>query len=881
MQRERHVAYTENRFTNAVDDATGYRTPAPCEVMTYELTGVDPSGDYFAIDELRALALSDVYPARVVPAVPVGMRDYHELPGAGAEKRIVEHARTLYCDASFAGPRPLGQIDALGLRFEDYKLALTDPLLTAVFGGKLTAAVRAELANAARSGYLSGAELVTRFGAASSGQYWIRSGIALVDATRFHLPTAYVDAFDNRTELTYLHDLVVASTTDAVHNTTSVAAFDLRVLAPARVEDINGNISEVAYDALGLATAMAVAAAGDSVAGVELAPQLARVAEFFAGAYDETEAAALLQHATARHVYHLGERVEPDGSLSWGHHPASAATILRERHVADLPAGGRLHTGFEYSDGAGAVLVKKAKAEPAAGTTALRWIASGKTVLNNKGKPVKQYEPYFSSNEHRFEELVEVGVTPVLYYDAVGRLIRTESPDGSYRRVELSPWHVASYDANDTVGEAGNAWYATHAAPSAPPELQRAAAAAVIHADTPAVTLLDSLGREVLAVAHERHQVPGEPAPSAGDKHVTFTRLDAEGKPLWIRDARGNLVMQYIQPAMPDDAAVDATAGFAPCYDIAGNLLFQHSMDAGDRWILNDAAGVPLFAWDANERAGQLEDRLTETRYDALHRPTEVWLATSGAAPELVERRTYGEGAADDRARNLRGQLHAHHEPSGRSTVVRYDFAGRPLEVARQLAAQYTAPRIDWQIATLEPETFTQITAYDALGRIQRLYSWHRANDRVAVHEPSYNDRGLLDREQLVVRATKTATGHDEGPASQRTAVIESIAYDARGQREAIRHANGTRTRFTYDPQTFRLVQLRTTRPGYDPVFPSAIAQFRNPDVVQNLFYTHDPVGNVTEIYDDAFRPAFFANQVIEPEARYTYDALYRLIAAS
>ena len=38
-----------------------------------------------------------------------------------------------------------------------------------------------------------------------------------------------------------------------------------------------------------------------------------------------------------------------------------------------------------------------------------------------------------------------------------GRLIRTESPDGSYSRVEFSPWEVFSWDQNDTVLEPGNA----------------------------------------------------------------------------------------------------------------------------------------------------------------------------------------------------------------------------------------------------------------------------------------------------------------------------------------------------------------------------------------------------------------------------------------
>ena len=86
---------------------------------------------------------------------------------------------------------------------------------------------------------------------------------------------------------------------------------------------------------------------------------------------------------------------------------------------------------FEYSDGGGAVLVTKAQAEPETPGGSLRWVANGKTILNNKGKPVKQYEPYFTDS-HTFAEPVEVGVTPVMYYDAIGRLIRTESPDGSH-----------------------------------------------------------------------------------------------------------------------------------------------------------------------------------------------------------------------------------------------------------------------------------------------------------------------------------------------------------------------------------------------------------------------------------------------------------------
>ena len=110
----------------------------------------------------------------------------------------------------------------------------------------------------------------------------------------------------------------------------------------------------------------------------------------------------------------------------------------------------------------GSVVVKKVQAEPEKPGQPMRWVANGKTILNNKGKPVKQYEPYFSPPEvgHRFEEPREEGVTPVMYYDAVGRTVRTEMPDGSYSRVEFSPWHVRTFDQNDTVKEPGNAWFA-------------------------------------------------------------------------------------------------------------------------------------------------------------------------------------------------------------------------------------------------------------------------------------------------------------------------------------------------------------------------------------------------------------------------------------
>ena len=88
------------------------------------------------------------------------------------------------------------------------------------------------------------------------------------------------------------------------------------------------------------------------------------------------------------------------------------------------------------------------------------------------------------------------------------------------------------------------------------------------------------------------------------------------------------------------------------------------------------------------------------------------------------------------------------------------------LETKRRLNNQPTESLIDWKTtpaALLETETFTQITQFDALSRMTLQYNWHRAapDNRVAVYEPEYNERGSLVREALTVRARKTANGFD------------------------------------------------------------------------------------------------------------------------
>ena len=115
------------------------------------------------------------------------------------------------------------------------------------------------------------------------------------------------------------------------------------------------------------------------------------------------------------------------------------------------------------------------------------------------------------------------------------------------------------------------------------------------------------------------------------------------------------------------------------------------------------------------------------------------------------------------------------------------------------------------------------------------------------------------------------------------TTFVTNIDYDAKGQRRQIDYGNGVSTTYEYDPLTFRLVHLLTVRDK--AAFPADCPQ--PPPAgwpgcqVQNLRYTYDPKGNVTYVRDDAQQTIFFRNKRVEPSGDYTYDAVYRLTAAT
>ncbi|MCG7405327.1 SpvB/TcaC N-terminal domain-containing protein [Caballeronia zhejiangensis] len=869
------ITYSESEFTNDIDIANAHRLPLVSEVRTYEITGFASiallSFDDWTRNNFQLIAgLIDIpYESTANPAQQ--------------QKRLIERVATRYRSDDLTALLPKDALQPRGTPGETYKLAMTPGLIASLY-------VRQPPGGGPVENLVSNAALVLGSTAADGGGYidfegdgnwWVQSGRAFYSTganaanpaataaaelaaarAHFFLQRKFVDPFGNESTVQYdADDLLIAQGTDAVGNVTS-AEHDYRVMQPFRVTDLNGNRSEAAFDVLGMVAGTAVRGKvgenlGDRLDG--FVPDLTQpeLDAFYAAADPQVNAVALLADATTRSVYDLDRfmrtrAANPAAPATWL--PIWSATIARETHFFDLAPGQTtgVQVSFNYSDGLGRDIQKKAHVDagplvPAGAPVAPRWLSSGWAIFNNKGKPVRQYEPFFSAT-HRFEYAVTVGVSPILFYDPIGRVVATLHADHTWEKIVFSPWRQETWDASDLtlVADPANdshagpyfvrlptadylpTWYARRVGGALGAEHQSAAAKSAIHAGTPAIAHLDPLARIFVTVTHNRFKRSDSApaAPPIEEFYTTRVIFDIEGNTRAIFDARDLPVMRYD-------------------YDMLGVRVRQESMDAGVRWMLSDVLGKAIRGWDSR-------NHLIRNSYDPLRRPLGTFLHDGAAAPVMVSETTYGETQPAPHVNNLRGKAFELRDQAGVVTSDRYDFKGNLNRTRRQLAQSYKTT-LDWNGAiALEPEVYESRTRHDALNRPTELV----APDGSTIH-PRYKTSGLLDAIDVNIRGAAAATS-----------LVTDIDYDPKGQRRRIRYGNGTSTEYEYDPETFRLTHFTTSRAGF-PVADS---------VVQDLTYVYDASANITHIRDDAQQTIFFRNQRVEPGAEYTYDATYRLI---
>ncbi|MBK6748026.1 SpvB/TcaC N-terminal domain-containing protein [Ottowia sp.] len=987
-QRLIHITCTENGFTHPVlDKNDDYRAPLPAESRTYEVRKADQerSDDgptvLFDLDALRGHIDRAGDGEHEVPCEDLAFDKARQQIEAGPEerksdhfRRLIEHVRTVYRKDDLSDLLPLGHLEPLALPGESYKLAFTAGLLTRVFDDRVSDSM---LQN--EGGYVQSRALKAngRFPASDADDcWWIPSGLSFFSRNpadsaatelaqaqqHLFLPRRYRDPFGQDAFVDFdANDLLPVRTEDAVGNTVA-ARNDYRVLQPVEATDPNGNRSQLRFDALGMVVGTAVmgkagvpveSREGDTFDdfNADLAPD--EIKAWFDADDPRLLAHAHLGTATTRILYDL-HRV-----------PACAATIVRETHVSDLHgAETKLQLSFSYSDGFGREVQKKIQAEPGpaplrdadgsivTGADDLplmtdqdvdpRWVGSGWTVFNNKGKPVRQFEPFFSDT-HMLDADARIGVSPWLFHDPVGRVVATLHPNHTWEKVVFDPWQQTTWDVNDTALKSVRAddperdpdvagffgrlpeadyrptWHelrtvGEHAAAFAaryPNQKDRenetdAATKAEAHAGTPTTVHFDALGRPFLTLADNG------PDPAQPGEHLRFAtrvELDIEGNQREVRDAieqagdpLGRIVMRY-------------------ACDMLGNRIHQLSMEAGARWMLNDVAGQPLRAWDSRGHE-------FHTEYDALRRPVAQTVRGTTADsdprtvrpdPLLIDRIEYGESVDNAEALNLRTRVFRHSDAAGIAINARLDADGKPIEAydfkgnllrsTRRLASDPKAIP-DWaQGPALDVEAFEAATRYDALNRVIQSVAPHsnQPGTKLNVIQPRYNEANLLERVDVwLQRGDEPAALIDPDADAPSPVGVADIDHDAKGQRTRIDYKTDgptvIRTTYAYDPQTFRLTHLYTRR-GVDPHTAQGVAFTEDcdnpappppatiaapaqppearPRGLQNLHYAYDPAGNITHIRDDAQQTLWFRNHRVEPSNEYTYDALYRLIQAT
>lgn len=855
-QLELHMVLTEKSVIHRDEESHFYALGIPSETKSLEVSGIVPDHTYFSANELRnKLTQAEELPfhANAIQAVP--------------QKRLFQWSKQFYWATDLSEALPHGAVHWPILAHHATAAQFTPELIEQAFGDKLTPE-----------------EIQEKGGFRLQDDYWWNDGPITHYTYRdqpaendlrnrenpFRLPVEVQEPLEanaqNRMRVFYDANHLLPESVDDPEGHSSWSNIDYRTLSPVRLLDLNENVTEALTDELGMVIATSSFGTEEKADGTIFTNGDLPIGEYqrhFPNTLEEIidDPKRFLQGASVYFHYDLSAWQERQEPLQF-------ITISRETHARVLndPADTEVQVALGYSDGFGRELQQKALVEggvahllnehgglqldtesgtPIQEEVPTRWLSSGRTVVNNKQKPIKQYEPFYV-NSHRYlaeEEATKIGLTAVLHYDPLMRLIRTDTPKGFHSKVDFTAWESTSFDLNDTVKQSDYYRGVQNQTIPATQEEKAALDTALAHQETSSTSVLDSLGRTFQTI-----ELDGD-----GNQYVTETTFNISGQPTTITDPRQWTLNQL--EARQDNPIHN----FRYQYAMSGALLHTQAMDAGDSWLFANALEKPVFNWSPRGFK-------TEVAYDELQRTVEIWVEGGDfASPVITERMVY---AAPDilASKNQRGQLITHYDQGGKNATIRVGFKGDVLANEKRfvqlfdpnqpgILLEHVGQTFDWNTLkenNLEAETFTTSTEINALGRIIQSQSADQS-----IHYPTYNHSGQLVSVAVQLRSV-----------GERKEFVSEVTYNQKGQREAVRYGNGAQTRYRYDTKTYQLTRLTTSRPNA-------------PELLQDLHYLFDPMGNITRIEDRAQADIYFNNQVVQAANSYTYDAFYQLKSAT
>lgn len=820
-QQQTHIV---TQLTEVININTNDRCELgiPVQQRSFELSGATAPAamelySYREVKEFLAAALLQQIPFSEI---------FTGLPQA----KLIQWAQSYYWNNDHSDVLPLGATGEITLPHHAETACFNDDFVASAMGGHYDPTLLS-----------SGAYYTYR------DDYWWQSSAVthFHERSVFYLPYREITPTGEWSEYQYdAHKLLLTAVNDSLGNSVT-SDIDYHVIVPYRITDINNNISEVYYDALGMiivSTAQGRLRSDtgtDDLYGHELL-------ENYTPQTDETFDQILatperyIQGMASYLYYELDNWNKPPAEQG----PLRSISLIRENWVYDgnggAPASPAIAIAVNYRDGFGRDLQSKQRVDSGAAlqiramgeletiAATERWLTSGHVVLNNKQQPIRQFEPFYSAEAgYQDDGLLETfGHSVLIQYDALGRETRQNFPDGTRSFVESSPWSNTQYDPNDSV--AGSDYEARiNAIPDSSHPEKQALAKALRHNNTPITNHLDIQGRAFLVEEQNEN----------GDYRRIRTELDIQGNPLSITDPRGLNAFRYR-------------------YDMRGLLWHEYSMDAGEKWSFVNGLDQITHSWDQNNNH-------LITSYDNFGRVTS--LSTHGNGDNhVIERYIYGDNTAESRARNLNGQLAELFDQSGYQEIHKYDLTGTVLKRSRRLLADYKFTP-DWPESPLLsdyvwlPDNYETSVKLDAIGR-----SLEEQLPDGSTRHYTYHRDGNLKRIGIT---TADGEWHD-------APILQDATYNARGQRISTLLGNAVASQYSYSPTSYRMQRLHS--------YHQASTGTRR--LFQEIHYTYDPVGNLVQNIDLAQQAHSEVIRNLGERGsalnKYTYDAFYQLTQA-
>ncbi|MBT2311626.1 RHS repeat domain-containing protein [Pseudomonas fluorescens] len=314
-------------------------------------------------------------------------------------------------------------------------------------------------------------------------------------------------------------------------------------------------------------------------------------------------------------------------------------------------------------------------------------------------------------------------------------------------------------------------------------------------------------------------------------------------------DTAGRLVKQWdprLWSLQRDDAS--APASLTTVYSLTDAVLCTVSVDAGRQIDLRGLASEGVRSWD--DRGMQ-----REVVYDDSLRPLAVFEQGVGQPRRCSERMKYGYPGQGNREHNQHGQLIRHDDPAGTVLLESFSLVGQSLCQNRRFTRDAAAP--DWPV--LEADRESLLEPGDGA-----LSTW-RLGPLGDVLEQA-DARGNRQKRTLTLDGRLRESHLQLNDQDGWQPLVTDIRYNADGQIAQETAGNGVQTLLEYSPDDGRLMERHARRAD---------------QVLQDLFYTYDPMGNVLSIEDKALPVRYFANQRINPISRFIYDTLYQLLEST